>query len=362
MTSERHHFIPELLLRRFSIDPGREHPLIWVLDKETGETRQLSTRHLTAVTDYNRLFESLGVHARYVEERLDREVERPAGSAIGRLVRKGHPSEADREALAKFVVVQHYRTPRERQQMVDIWCRIALLHMASNPNFARKILERGGRSPEAHEVEAWRREQSRRLTSSDSGPLIKDPADSEVIAQLLPLTAGIQEIVSRMAWVGLRAPAGAEFVLSDHPVVHYDPAAGNDEPVKWAWTNTLEVTLPLDPKLCLLMIAPLPGPFPFGRQPYIDQFASLERVEEINLRTYASGQWEIIGPNEDLLKSVHETAAQSPDAVARYAPRAPRLFVAHRYEWESRPFEVLDYTGLIQARRPKGRKSGKSQG
>jgi hypothetical protein len=52
-----HHYVPMMLLRRFSEAPAEENPRIACLDKATGSIRWSSVRNEAAVTDHNRLRE-----------------------------------------------------------------------------------------------------------------------------------------------------------------------------------------------------------------------------------------------------------------------------------------------------------------
>jgi len=75
--------------------------------------------------------------------------------------------------------------------------------------------------------------------------------DHEVLGMFLAADTIAVEIAAKMRWVGMRAPIGSAFILSDHPLAFCDDNARPLEPVTWLSSPTVEVTLPLDTTFCL---------------------------------------------------------------------------------------------------------------
>lgn len=77
---EAHHYVPQMILRRFSAEPDQDNPLLWTLEFASGRIRRSSVRNEAAVTDYNRLDDSQGREPG-LAERAFGEIEAAAGRA-----------------------------------------------------------------------------------------------------------------------------------------------------------------------------------------------------------------------------------------------------------------------------------------
>ena len=53
-----HHYVAQMNLGRFSVEPDRENPPLWTLESGSGRIRKSSVRNEAAITDYNRLDDS----------------------------------------------------------------------------------------------------------------------------------------------------------------------------------------------------------------------------------------------------------------------------------------------------------------
>jgi hypothetical protein len=61
-TRQVHHYVAQMNLGRFSVEPDRENPPLWTLESGSGRIRKSSVRNEAAITDYNRLDDSDGEH------------------------------------------------------------------------------------------------------------------------------------------------------------------------------------------------------------------------------------------------------------------------------------------------------------
>jgi hypothetical protein len=104
------------------------------------------------------------------------------------------------------------------------------------------------------------------------------------------------ELIYEMHWLFIEAPRGESFILSDEPMLRHDPANPGGS-AGWRSSATVEVTLPLDPKLCLMLQR-----FPKNIADWMT--APPAQVMDINLRTDASARDAIYGPTQKLLQDV----------------------------------------------------------
>lgn len=107
------HFTPQVLLKRFANERG-------LLTRIPREGRRTPTRpyDVCAVEDFYRL-DAPGMDPNHYEQKLDREIERPAGGAFRAVVSAdGFPPRDDvRQSLARFIAVQLVRGPERRDQI-----------------------------------------------------------------------------------------------------------------------------------------------------------------------------------------------------------------------------------------------------
>jgi hypothetical protein len=145
-------------------------------------------------------------------------------------------------------------------------------------------------------------------------PLIAS-VDDEIHFIFAGLGSGVhRELNMKTSWYGLRAPEESRFISSDHPMLLFDSLAPPNTGVGWLSSPSVEATFPLDPSYCLLIT---PGP-----PRYIEAKVETMHVDEINLRTYASAQWEIYGQSASQVQSVRRAAKRNPRGVFSLEPRA----------------------------------------
>jgi hypothetical protein len=141
-------------------------------------------------------------------------------------------------------------------------------------------------------------------------------------------------ISNGMTWRSLCAPAGAQFVCSDNPLNIYDPGAPNRPKehagVGWVSSAMVEATLPLDPRVCLLLTAGIPT----WRMEDVDA----RRVAEINLRTYAAAQQFIYGPSQHAVQEVRHSAKRNRTRVDAFRPRPPHFSMIETDEGKTTRF------------------------
>lgn len=335
--AKRHHYVPEFLLRRFSTRSEEEHPPIYRLDVKTDTISKLSTLNCAVVQHYNRLSAASDLPSGFPEAMLSY-VEGQSVPVIEKLVRGEMLDEPERVVLSIFIVIQQQRTPRGREwlrfgqeQAAKFWL---LKQLYERRDRTMKIL-RGdlGREPTEAEVDEFIRKMAAPLESGEL--MVNISTDQEILGMFVP-TLDLIPLIYDMNWMLLRAPEGQCFILSDDPLVRHDPA-NPDGPAGWRSSPTIEVTLPLDPQLCLLLRQP-----PQAQREIV---ITAEQVLEINIRTYAGAREAIFGPTEQLLESVRAGAKANAVHVDLFRPKPPTVHLLERMIGDDKPFRVTKIPG-----------------
>jgi hypothetical protein len=133
----------------------------------------------------------------------------------------------------------------------------------------------------------------------------------------------------------IRIPASskATFVLSDHPVAHYEPTPKTPESGAGFVSSPNSTTwVPLDPRFGLLL-----GPQEPGKWEDIE--ASDDDVDELNLLTYAWARDAIYGQSQEAVTRVRRVAKQNPTLLGEFRYRPPRVWVSRGGDESPGPYE-----------------------
>lgn len=217
--TKRPHFIPRLLLRRFSLHPEKENPPIWRLSKSTGSASKTSVNNETIIKRANELSSQSELPANFAEDAFSL-IEGKAKRVIDRLVDGSRLSAEDRWILAVFLILQDARTPRGREWkmfMLEQSVREhALIHMSDRER-VRDVLRRIGHDPSDEEVESWIVSTTSEI---ETGKLAFQAShDQEVAGMFLGVTELAPLLCTKMSWIALRFTGKREFIISDHPLV-----------------------------------------------------------------------------------------------------------------------------------------------
>jgi hypothetical protein len=320
--NRRHHTVPRVLLRRFSPMPRSENPPIWNLDLSNGRPSKTSVNNETVIRDFYRINQTATpLSPGWAEQMLSR-IESDAAEPIRKLAEGLTLTVAERESMAFFLHVQRERTPTARVWHAFLAETILLEDLRaklSSPEFIQSRFRDQGDPHSEAEVEVWR---TAMLDAVDKGEIGVEPSQNREVAQIFLVADKIVPALAHaMAWQSLRAPAGSEFICSDNPLNIYDPGAANraemHSGVGWISSIAVEATLPLDPRVCLLVT---PGPPLWS---FLDIDA--RRVAEINLRTYAAAQQFIYGPSQRSVQVVRQHAKRDRALVETFRPRPPQI-------------------------------------
>lgn len=330
-----------MILRRFSADPAAENGPLAVLDKATGKVRVSSVRNEAAVTHYNRLEElpkvNPAVDPLLVETVLGM-IEGSGDQAIRRL-ELGEPLTAIRRLeMAFFVYFQYHRTPRGRswgkyvqEQAHTMW----MMHQLLDRNIGQRLRDSGEdmTDEQAHE---WAQEKIREL---DDGTVFVDAGhDREVGGMFVFAEKIVPTIAGGLDWTVMHPAIGVpnRFIIGDHPVAMIDETAPKTHGVGWIGSPHVEVTLPLSPTCCLLLTPAPPGEP--GGLVHVNAFAA--EVDDVNVRTYATAEWCVYGPDVKTLEALAALVRTNKERLDLYAPHSPVLHIAEIEKGAEKPTKI----------------------
>jgi Protein of unknown function (DUF4238) len=337
VSSKRHHFLPQFLLRRFAIAEGENTGLVWRADLDGQRLLRVAPKYEAARRHYYRLPPDSGLPPSFAEDLIG-QIESLAAAAIARFERGELLDRAERLAIAFFLALQHRRTPRGRRELRHVdqvlsnqWAQLR----ASDGEAVKAAMVADGVPADELDVE---RAQSRLLDDLRSGRLILESSPAREIAMMfMGLEVIADRLVSEFDWMFLRVVDGAgDFVLPDVGVTLFDPDPPFPESgTGFASSATSETVLHLSPRLVLLLH---PGPgYGDARE------ATPEDVERTNLRAVASSEVCIYGSSKAVVQATLEQANQDPERVNRLRPRPARLWIT---ESEGEPAAGLaDFVG-----------------
>jgi hypothetical protein len=321
MAGKRQHFVPRLLQRRFAIDPRDRKSLIYRLDLNSGRAEKRNITNTAVRSRYYRIEHEDGSHDDTADELLDR-IESEAAPVIARLREKGITLPlADIERLALFIVTQKQRTPEGREQIKQSDEVVGKLWLEKQLSDKESYLDRmvgPGDDPRAVD-----RDRLRLLSELRSGKyMIESSPSRQVALMFMAVENTVRALMTEMGWTLLRAPARGCFVLSDHPVAHFDPTPkfeGAGAGFKSSQNSI--TTIPLDPSYALLLQ-------PHVRGAWREVQLSKAEVDEVNLLTYAWATGSILGPTQESVTRVRMLARRKRAKLAQLAKKPPRVWVA----------------------------------
>lgn len=247
MPAKRHHAVPRFYLSRFAAADG----LIWLHDLEDLSSVRVSPND--AIVEKYLYSPEVGENPKddAFEQFLAQHVDAPAAPALERLA-KGDPiSPEDRQRIATFVAYQEFRVPRMRDVVIKFMSEIGqrILDLSMNhPEAVKKNFDEMGK-PITDEKLA-------KMIEGVKAGGIKIEATKAAWLSAATVANEIAEMLNRMPWTVLDAPAGVEFLTSDAPIVKVltDPNVPRMYAGGWL-SPSAESTFALDPSHTLA-IAP----------------------------------------------------------------------------------------------------------
>lgn len=299
---ERHHYVPEFLLRRFHAPQSRK---IFQLDKTDGSCAETTPKNAAWESGLYTIESVTGQHDGLIEALFGLAEGYAAPALEALLSDPAALSEDDRADIAFFVAIQEQRGPQFLEEMTE-------------------RIEEAATMASAVELANLKGTKRKRQQGKDAYHALVDGSVSLgaprelVFTTLLELLAQTSFLVLNLQWVVFRATEGT-FVCSDRPLTRHDPAP----PHNWsgaAWMSSpfVETTLPLSSRACLRIS-------PAGR----DRLAIREtarQAERVNRRTYGWATRYVYGSSAGLLEDLHAYAIAHPDEVTHPSPQRAVVF------------------------------------
>jgi Protein of unknown function (DUF4238) len=312
-SAKRQHFVPQLLLRRFSRGSG-DAPPIFELDTTSGRPRRTNTRVAASRHYLYAFFEEGGDRNNQIEGYLSR-VESHAAPALRRLLEEPTSlTGADRATLSLFLGVQMQRTPAAAAQVTELanaFLRTEVGSRFSNrAGFADDYHEFFGDDGKTEEeIEAFRLETIRQ--ARDGRMRIVDGGGA-AFSTSIRHAAELSLVIFELGWTMLRCEGG--FVTSDRAFAIHDPSPPHPFSAAGVLSSPhVETTIPLAEDACLLLTP--------DREGIVAQDISLKEAERLNLRTYGWADQFIYGPTQDAVATVRKAAKAHPRDVVRPKPQ-----------------------------------------
>jgi hypothetical protein len=310
--AKRHHFVPRLLLRRFSHKHNDKDCVFQMEATSRKAPRRVPVRTAASRHQLYRAIDEDGKSSNRHEGYLAL-VEDHAAPAL--LAIDEHPkslSRGERATIAFFVALQTMRTPAAADQVTAI-ANAAMRTWASEFYSDRQAFAehyRRIREPSAsdEEIEQLRQDV---INQIGDGRIRLSGKKGAAFATAFEYAIGNVPLLIEFDWTLLKAPAGG-FITSDCGYAIHDPSP----PYPWAAqgilsSETSETTVPLSNTTCLLM-----RPMPMGGAMSVREVSSRE-VEMINLRTYGWARNHVFAANQGTLDAVRVASRRRPANVIR---------------------------------------------
>jgi Protein of unknown function (DUF4238) len=328
--ARNHHYIPQLLLRRFT----GNNRLLRRLDKSTGEVDKVGVPSAASEEGFYTFDDADGLPTNDVEAYFGI-IENHAARALRRMEDSGELTDVDRATISIFLAMLWIRTPSAREQGEALSQEVFELSAASfyaDPGEFRRSYRKREAEGEAEpksdeEVEEFRLEVMDAVQTG--GVKIHDPGGSNVMSILLESALeSAERLYLHSSWGLMRAGEG-EFVMSDRAQAVFDP----DRPFPWVMDAPFsslksQTTTPISSESCLIVV---PAP---DRAHFQVKTITGKEVDEVNLRSFGWAGHSIFGSSTALVSRVSEMARKKPDCVKEPRPFRNLILIERDFDDE----------------------------
>ena len=320
--AKRHHFLPQLLLRKFSSMREDQEGIFQMKVAGREAPRRVG---LKGAASQSRLYSGIDEDGELSNrnEGYLALIEAHAAPALNCLLEDPDSlSPGQRATIAFFIAVQTMRTPEAAVQ-VTAAAQTAFQNAASEmfsdrDAFAERHREFIGRDADEAEIESYRKEV---IDSIRDGKVRLVGERGAAFGEGLRHAVELVPAIIAFDWTLLRAPGGG-VITCDRGYAIHDPTP----PVPWATQGLLssensETTFPLSSNACLLL-----RPDPATARLSVTDIDS-KQVEMINLRTYGWAEGYVFGETQAAVVAVRTAARRSPADVVRPRPFSQTVLV-----------------------------------
>ena len=212
----KHHYVPKVLLAGFT-STGRNNGKLHIVDLVRGTTYPSTPEEAGKARDYN-LIEGPDPFA--IESGLfANDIEGPAGPAFETVRSGGVPSEDNQIHLLSFMAMQWLRGPSLRDADDDFTTQVM-----------RRIVDAYASNPEMFEAEKRKHPEhlmdvTPEILREWASHTTMTHSPTAYLQAQLPAHGPILDLLVGRSWLVLDAPATAEFVCTDEPVVLFSTGA-----------------------------------------------------------------------------------------------------------------------------------------
>jgi len=249
---KKQHFIPRCYQKAW-LDPTcpRKHePYIWVLNKDTRESRKKAPGNIFHETDMYTITGVGGSRDLRIENGLS-QLETDYAVILKKLCLRQNLEHDEWVVLCAFIAAMHSRTPTQREHLREQW---------SKPLKKMDDLAKQMKTATAEQIESMRSisdfsrstTTDNRMTHDQVRERVKNPLQHSIY----PMINAEVPYLTRMDFAVFNTETSPGFITSDYPVVWYDPEAYKRPPmhrVPALKYLTIEITMPISPKQCICL-------------------------------------------------------------------------------------------------------------
>jgi len=216
VTARKHHYVPQCYLKGFVAD--RENPKLFVVDLEARRTFETSPANVAAERDFHTI-DVEGVAPDALENAFS-EFEAELDHALRRIIAtQSIANNDDRSLVFELIALMTAKNPRLRENFGGMRAQVAKMVMeiaTSTPerwaSQVRAMKKAGYIAPDAPDDFEQVREFVKRGEYEIETPTM------EHLRVELPAVEKVLPSITQRKWVLFRAPAGFNFITSDHPI------------------------------------------------------------------------------------------------------------------------------------------------
>jgi len=248
----RQHTVTKNILLRFCNENG----LFWVFDRKNNEYREQNPDDTTVVKNFYTFKTVIGEKSYELESIFCKVIEERLPLIISKLEMSEPINDEEKEILATFAALQKQKTTASRSDYIEMMkdANLSIAKMIfENKKFAKNSIEKFNALRKASETKITiSPEELKEFVDALGRDNIEIPKENH-IKMMLEMVPFISMVFLQLDWVFLKAPYNSSFVISDNPFSLVGKSHNGFGGIGLI-TPGAEKTLPLSPKICLMML------------------------------------------------------------------------------------------------------------